>query len=59
MDSGNRLTKPRIERMLYVYFMSNMKQIHGNMNFNFKPVFNLVALSKYFSKDFKAGKSRK
>ena len=45
--------------MLYVYFMSNMKQIHGNMNFNFKPVFNLVALSKYFSKDFKAGKSRK
>jgi hypothetical protein len=25
-----------------VYFMSNMKQIHGTMNFNFKPVFKLV-----------------
>ena len=29
------------------------------MEFNFKPVLKLAALSKYFSKDLKAKKSRK
>ncbi len=50
--------KQKVEGMLYVYFIIWHQVNYRTVKFNFKHVFHLAFLIKYFSKDLKAEKHR-